>query len=377
MICIKCKKEIPDGSAFCNWCGKKQAAEKRKSRRRANSQGSVYKVPGNRRKPYIALLPCKYNKEGKPKRTTLGYYETKTEALNALNDAITSNMTDRINMTLENVFESWKSVHYRDLSKQASDAYNAAWNYISTLSAKKFKDLRATDIQTCIDDAVSAGKSKATCEKIRSLYSQLCKYAMSQDIITQNYAQFIKMPKDDKREKIPFTNSEIKTLLSHDTDETAMIILMLIFSGMRIGELFDIKKENVYLDDVPPRLIGGNKTEAGTNRIIPIHSQIVKYFKHFLSKPGEYLISNTKGGRMNEKNFRDREYYPYLKTHNIEKKTPHCTRHTFATVMQATGAKPEDLIKVIGHSDYKTTSENYIHQDITKLSDMIEKFKVE
>ena len=80
---------------------------------------------------------------------------------------------------------------------------------------------------------------------------------------------------------------------------------------------------------------------------------------------------------MNEKNFRNREYYPYLKNNNIEKKTPHCTMHTFATVMQASGANPEDLIKVIGHSDYKTTTENYIHQDISKLSDMIEKFKVE
>lgn len=376
MICVKCKKEIPDGSTFCNWCGKKQAVEKRKSRRRANSQGSVYKVSGNRRKPYIALLPCKYDKDGKSKRTTLGYYETKTEALNALNDAIMANMTDRINMTLENIFENWKSIHYRDLSKQASDAYNAAWNYISPFSSKKFRDLRATDIQTRIDDAVSAGKSKATCEKIRSLYSQLCKYAMSQDIITQNYAQFIKMPKVEKKEKEIYSISDIKILLSHDSDETAMIILILIFSGMRIGELFDIKKENVYLDDVPPRIIGGKKTEAGTNRLIPIHSQILKYIRYFYSKPGKYLISNTQGGRMDEKNFRNREYYPYLAKNNIDKKTPHSTRHTFATMLQAKGAKPEDLIKVIGHADYETTTENYIHQDITKLSEMIELMKV-
>lgn len=200
---------------------------------------------------------------------------------------------------------------------------------------------------------------------------------MSQDIISQNYAQFLKMPKSDKKEKEIFSTSDIKILLSHDSDETAMIILMLIFSGMRIGELFDIKKENVYLDDVPPRIIGGKKTEAGTNRIIPIHSQILKYIKYFYDKPGKYLISNSQGQRMSENNFRNREYYPYLEDHNIEKKSPHSTRHTFATMLQAEGAKPEDLIRVIGHTDYKTTTENYIHQDITKLSEMIEKLKVE
>ena len=62
---------------------------------------------------------------------------------------------------------------------------------------------------------------------------------------------------------------------------------------------------------------------------------------------------------------------------NIEKKSPHSTRHTFATMLQAKGAKPEDLIRVIGHSDYKTTTENYIHQNIDTLSEMIEMIDIE
>lgn len=374
MICIKCKKEIPDGSIFCNWCGKKQAVEKRKSRRRANSQGSVYKVSGNRRKPYIALLPCKYDKEGNANRTTLGYYETKTAALNALSEAISLNITDRINMTLATAFEAWKQTAYRELSKKSIEAYDICFKHLESLHDTKIKDIKADDVQAIIDEKSNA---VATCKKIKNLYSQLCKYAMSQDIISQNYAQFLKMPKSDKKEKEIFSTSDIKILLSHDSDETAMIILILIFSGMRIGELFDIRKENVYLDDVPPRIIGGKKTEAGTNRIIPIHSQILKYIKYFYDKPGKYLISNSQGQRMSENNFRNREYYPYLEDHNIEKKSPHSTRHTFATMLQAEGAKPEDLIRVIGHTDYKTTTENYIHQDITKLSEMIEKLKVE
>ena len=167
MLCIKCKKEIPDDSLFCNWCGKKQTVEKRKSRRRANSQGSVYKVSGNRRKPYAAILPCKYDKEGNSKRTVLGYFETKTEALNALNEAVAANMSDKIRMSLGDVFESWKKIHYRDLSKDAISNYNSAWKYIEVYGFKKIKDLRAPDIQKCLDDAVASGRSRATCEKIR------------------------------------------------------------------------------------------------------------------------------------------------------------------------------------------------------------------
>lgn len=46
-------------------------------------------------------------------------------------------------------------------------------------------------------------------------------------------------------------------------------------------------------------------------------------------------------------------------------------------MLQACGAKPEDLIKVIGHADYETTTENYIHQDISKLADMVELLKID
>lgn len=373
--CIKCGKALPDGAEFCCWCGKKQTTVKRKSRKRANKQGSVYKLSNpNLSRPWCAALPARYDEQKNKTQQILGYYKTKTEALNALNAAVSSDISvEKINYTLSHVYNEWSEQHYRNLSNSAIANYKSAWNYMKPYYKSKMRDLRATDIQTCIDKAVEDGRARATCEKIRNLYSQLCKHSMSIDIITQNYSQFLVLPPQDKEDKIPFTIDEMKKIEAEGSD-TAKIILIMIFTGLRIGELFDMKKENVYLDDTPPRLIGGKKTEAGTNRIIPIHSHIIEIIRHFMDKKGDYLISNTKGNRKNEKNFREREYYPLLKSLGIEKKTPHCTRHTFATELQAAGAKEEDLIKVIGHADYSTTTENYVHQDISKLADMIELF---
>lgn len=370
MLCIKCKKEIAEGSEYCNWCGKKQKAERRKSRKRANSQGSVYKLSDNRTKPWIATLPCKYDKEGYSHRIILGYFKTKTEGLNALNNAISSNTTDRINMTLSDIFLSWSETAYKELSDKSIKAYNTAYGHLQKLHNIKMRDIRANDIQKSID---ALSDYAETCRKIKVLYSQLCKYAMSQDIILQNYSQFLKIPKSKKAEKKIFLPEQIQQIYSiaKDGNETAMIIIIMIYCGMRIGELFDIKLKDVNITD--GYMIGGKKTDAGKNRLVPFNDKIVDFINYFYLKSGEYLIPNTTGGKKSVENFRKREFYPFLESLGISGITPHSTRHTFATLGQAAGIAPEDMIKLIGHANYSTTTENYVHQNLDKLKSAINK----
>lgn len=377
MQCIKCKKDIPDGSAFCNHCGKKQTAEKRRSRKRANGQGSVIKLSGNRSKPWAVVLPATYDELGNKKQTYYGYYTTKTEALNALNDAISKGVTDNIGLSLAQMFDEWKTLKFRELSKSAVSNYNAAFKFFEPIKSKKFKDIRAIDVQQLVDSAVELGKSRATCEKVRNLYSQLCQYAMSIDLITQNYAKFLVMPAMEKAEKEPFTPEEVeKIAAAAEYDETAMIIMIFFYTGFRINELFQLTKENVHLENDIPYFVGGMKTEAGKDRIIPIHSRILPYVKHFAQKDSKYLIPNTKGGMTHYRRFKDDRYFPLLEKLGIKRRTPHCTRHTFATGLQAKDTKPEDIVRLMGHTDYKTTTENYIHQQLEQLKKSIENLEL-
>ena len=375
MQCIKCKKEIPDGSAFCNYCGKKQATEKRRSRKRANGQGSVIKLSGNRTKPWAVTLPATYDNAGNKKQSYYGYYTSKTAALNALNAVIAKGVSGAECCDLKQIYSEWKTQKFRDLTKSSIGAYEAAYQYLEPLESRKFKDIKAVDVQKIVDHAAESGKKRATCEKIRSLYSQLCQYAMSIDLITQNYAKFLKLPSMDKKEKEIFTPEEIKRFESAASEnDTAKIVMILIYTGMRINELFLMKKQNVHLEAEFPYMIGGLKTDAGKDRILPLHSRIVPYIDYFMSQSGTYLISNSKGGMKSYRNFKDREYYPLLDTLGIDcTKTLHCTRHTFATALQAQGTAPENIIKLMGHSDYSTTTENYVHQQLDQLSKAIQR----
>lgn len=75
--------------------------------------------------------------------------------------------------------------------------------------------------------------------------------------------------------------------------------------------------------------------------------------------------------------FRNSIFYEGLIYCQISKDglTPHCTRLTFASLSAAAGMRPENLQKIIGHADYSTTAEIYIHQDLETLLREMEKIK--
>ncbi len=56
MLCVKCKKDIPDGAPFCCWCGEKQIPEQKRTRRRAHGMGTIRK-DSRYASPWIAVAP--------------------------------------------------------------------------------------------------------------------------------------------------------------------------------------------------------------------------------------------------------------------------------------------------------------------------------
>lgn len=354
-FCIKCKKEISDGAAFCPWCGRRQSPEPRKALKRANGTGTVYKLQGRRTRPWVAA------KSG----VIIGYYDKKKAALEALARLQGRSIDEIYNWTFSQVYEEWKTEHFREISEKGIESYEWAYDIFKPLHEKKFRELRTGDFQQVID--AQSGKSHSTLSKFKQLATQMSQWAIRQELITTNFASFIKLPENVKKEKEIFTDAEIKKFEKDDSD-AAKIVLMLIYTGMRIGELFKLRTENCHETYV----IGGEKTEAGRNRIIPIRKEGRKYFAEMKQRAnGELLISGY-SGQKTPPNFRRRDYYPMLERLNIPKKTPHATRHTFASWAASNGVKPEMLQKILGHADYSTTANIYEHFDIDQLVDAID-----
>ncbi|MEG1754309.1 MAG: site-specific integrase [Christensenella sp.] len=368
MLCAKCKCEISNDSVYCKFCGKKQQKEiAPKPLRRANGQGTVYKLSGRRKRPWAAAV----------NKTVIGYYADKTDAMRALEAAMTNGIPDGYNETVKDIYERWKDVHFRNLTESGKTGYTNSWDKLKPIHDRKMRTIKVADFQDIVDNAFMKSKngepprplSRSSKEKIKQLCSQLCKQAIKDDILLRNYGEFVTLEHENKKEKEIFTKSEIEELYK-DNSETAKIILTLIYTGFRINELFTIKHADVNIDE--NYITGGEKTDAGKNRIVPISQKIKPFVLEWYNQNNAYLLTTGSGTIMNVGNFRSRDYYPLLEKLNIPKKSPHCTRHTFASLMAVAGARPEDLQKIIGHANYSTTAEIYIHADVEQLQKSID-----
>lgn len=378
MKCIKCRKEIADGSLYCNFCGKKQTVTKSRCRKRAHGTGSISKDT-RYKNPYIAHAPATKYGSG---RVYIGAFPTMREAQEAIDKYVKEGRTELYNSTLADVYERWSEMHFKRVSDSAISLYSSMWKKFIKIQGIKMRDIRTAHFQ----EIVNQGTSRATCDALKTTALMICKFAMENDIINKNYAEFIKIPKFEKKEKKIFSKQEIGKMWQHSDDKRIQAVLFMIYTGLRIGEVVALKKSDIHLE--AGYLVGGEKTDAGRNRVVPIPSSIPE-LSQFLSG----WISDAEQDRlflMTVHQFRRKYFYESLISIGIiqatrcsnnnlkfsgEHHTPHSTRHTFASISVTAGIQPENLQKIIGHSDFATTADIYVHQDIDTLKQEMSKIK--
>ena len=128
-------------------------------------------------------------------------------------------------------------------------------------------------------------------------------YAEEHELVDKNYARTFKLTDDiikdveeEKKDHIDFTNEEMQKLWDNIYDvDYVDVLLIQCYSGWRPQELGLLKIKNVDLDNW--FITGGMKTDAGKDRIVPVHPKIrslVKYRYQEAQKLGsEYLINCT------------------------------------------------------------------------------------
>ena len=331
-----------------------------------NGYGSVSKLSGNRRRPYIVRITAGWDDEGKQLLKTLGYYPSKKEALQALVEynAAPYDPTAR-KFSLTEVYNIYCKQRYLDNDLKIPNQYVAAYGYCTSLHQKAFADLKTADLQKIID---ACDKGYSTKKNIRILFNLLYKYAMANDIVMKNYAELTKLPpRVESRLHIPFTEKELYLLIENSNNKLIQSVLILCYTGMRPTELLKIERDNVFLKE--RYMLGGIKTAAGKNKAIPIADKIYPFIETLYNENGKYLLE-IDGSAINYDKYRSKFWEPVMYQFKMNH-LPHDGRHTCATLLDNAGVNDTIKKKILGHSGKDVTQKVYTHKTIQQLLDAI------
>ena len=376
--CTKCRAALPPGAAFCPACGKKQAVtpKKKKSRSHANGMGTVFK----RGKSWYCekTMGWRLREDGTRQRIKVrkGGFKTSADAWAYLPQLTAAPTVLAPNITFMALYDRWLGRHSDLVTHDTLNCYKAAYKHFAPLHYVPFADIKTEALQQCIDDC-PLGKSSR--QKMRALSSLLYDYAMQNDLVDRNYASFLRITGDTGDPRQPFTKEQLRLMLDKRREVPGLdYVLCLCYTGLRLNEFLSIRVEDLKSEQLPDGrtvwyIVGGSKTEAGRNRVVPIAPVILTMVQGFSILHEEYLFSPT-GRRITDKTFRNNIYYPALEAAGLPRLVPHCCRHTFSTLLKDVEGNKLDKMRIVGHSDEKT-ADHYTHSQLSELSKITDQLR--
>lgn len=275
--------------------------------------------------------------------------------------------------TFGECFRAWESAHITryEPSKSSLASYPNAYTKCKPFLNRPIDRITWADLQGLIDDMQAQGLSYSSKKKVKNTCSMVLDYAVAMQYIEHNYASLVDIGKNLKpRPHRPFTEEEIATLWTHQSDPGADVVLMLIYTGMRVNELLNMERQNV---DVARRFLHvvKSKTAAGI-RYIPIHHRIFPLVTQRMNNSTRYLVEDARGQPYTYGRFT--QCWSNLLTRiGMDHKTHDC-RHTMASRLDTAGANETARRRILGHAQ-QTVTEGYTHKSIEELRENIEMLK--
>lgn len=191
----------------------------------------------------------------------------------------------------------------------------------------------------------------------------------------------VKLFQLDEKERLAFTEEEIKFILDNICDTSFKnIVLFALNTGCRLDELINLQWRDIDLKE--RIIIVRNKedfaTKTGKIRYIPISSFLFELLISIKPENSDIAENYYVLGKINhfkyQKTYVSKMFKNLLRKLNFpERYHFHCLRHTFITQLARRGVNIYDIKKLAGHSCIETT-EMYMHSitdDLRKAVDTL------
>lgn len=260
--------------------------------------------------------------------------------------------------------------------------------------------IKEDDVQAYVDSWTDFFP-KSSMRKNKALLNQIFMFAKRKKLVEDNYIQYVKLPIDDSIVKATKPHVFISTndILLLEKEEqrkfsngvrvygnNAKIVIFLLHTGLRFGELtalqwknVDLRKKNIFITRNMPIIKNRDKNDTkkyildetspkrkSSERYVPLSNkaiEILKYFKeNYPSKKDDFVFKNDNNELANRRNVA-RTLKAMLKSAgcSVIDASPHDLRHSFGSELIKNGVDIKVVSDLLGHKDIQTTYNIYIH----------------
>lgn len=342
-----------------------------------NGYGCIRKMSGARRRPYAFIATIDGHQHYIAAFETIYDAKIFQASYFAEHRHATPSFRQK-SITFEELYFRWLPFHLSEgepLSHSTQVSYENSFKHCTALYPRPFASLEFLELQGIIDDMRGRrGLSYSSCKKVKNLLSLLYQYAIKSNICSTNLAELLSIGKN--RPVYPhhvMSRQKINRLWQNQETPGVDTVLILLYTGLRVGELLALEKKNINLRQRFIR-ITKSKTASGI-RIVPIHPKIFPMIQVRLSLPGAFLICDHQGRPYSYTRYRSAIWDKAMTLINGQNHTPHDTRHTVATLLDNAGANETAKRRILGHAGGDITERVYTHKNLRQLRKCIELLK--
>ena len=298
--------------------------------------------------------------------------------------------------------DTWLDHHAREVGEITMQGYRQhVKKHIRPFFAERgiyLQEVCKADIQEYYDYLLANGLSANTVKHHKNVIFAALKYAVDEEIISSNPAAKVKLPRIEKSEHSIYTVEQVQKLLSAvKNEELYPVVYIAANFGLRLSEILGLEWAAVDLgaktmtikktvSEVTEDVVAERTKTPHSRRTLPIpdcclpffhelkHQQLIDRVAMGASYNVNDRVCKRKNGTPFKNKFVSHKFPELLKKYNLDRITFHELRHTFASLLIASGESMAIVSRLLGHSGISITVDIYGHVQMDEMRTTMNNF---